>query len=95
MPDILYSTHYLFGSIFQFPSVRPFVKRFWQLKVGQKVMWFGPKWTCCLGENPCYHGGDAMMLGILTDKHANGAWCDYDSTSLRDFICKARIEWMK
>merc|ERR1712064_29225 len=33
-----------------------------------EVTWFGPKWTCCLGENPCYHGGDAMMLGIVTEK---------------------------
>merc|ERR1719342_1272461 len=46
--------------------------------------WFNPRITCG-GDNYNSLAGDAMLMSISTNKHFNGAWCDYPSSNLRNF----------
>ena len=64
---------------------------------GNELTWFHPKWTCRSdsdGQN-CYNtvfgDGDAFLIGLSTDQHWNGAWCDWHKDVEFPFICEGLI----
>ena len=54
------------------------------------VTYFTPTITCC-NDHVCRHGGDALLVNVGGEKHVKGSYCDYDTSSLRRFICEAII----
>ena len=57
-----------------------------------ELQWINHKWNCDGngGTHQFYsHGGDAILLGIRNGLLlVNGAWCDWESSSARQFICE-------
>ena len=56
-----------------------------------EVTFFGRRIGCGCTDRVCPGGGDALMVHIGGDRHYRGNYCDYDSTTLRNFICKNTI----
>ena len=54
------------------------------------VTYFPPTFNCGCTV-PCPSGGDALMVRIGGDKHYRGTYCDYNSSSKRNFICENTI----
>ena len=55
---------------------------------GSAVSFFAHTIGCGCTDRVCRHGGDAFLFNIGGDKHYRGNYCDYDSSSLRNFICE-------
>ena len=54
----------------------------------REVTFFGLRMGCGCTDYVCTSGGDALMVLIGGNKHHRGNYCDYDSSSLRLFICE-------
>merc|ERR1712131_463281 len=59
-----------------------------------EVTFFGSKpFSCGLGSPPVYgpSGGHALAISFESNTAYNGRWCDYGTTSLIHYVCKAKL----
>merc|ERR1739841_33380 len=54
------------------------------------VTFFGQRINCCTADY-CPHGGDALNVLVGGDKRSRGNFCDWDTSTVRNFICEAII----